>query len=173
MNSVRGQRQPQYKHRAGTGGQVTFNLSWLAFYYAAVLVELVFSTIKMMRARFRDLARYVMNPGGKLLLKSVADQMQTHRTLLKKLPNHLSVILSNEVARFEDLRNLIYWSMATGVQYVSVYDPKGGCTISIIIGLKGKACDRKAASVKHNNREFHYECQNIGDVFISISSHLL
>lgn len=50
----------------------------------------------------------------------------TRRTnLLQKLPKHLTILLGAEDPSYKDLTNIVFWSIAAGIPFVSFYDYKG------------------------------------------------
>lgn len=44
---------------------------------------------------------------------------------LKKIPLHVGLVLSEDDYSYTDIANLIVWSMAIGIPYISVYDLHG------------------------------------------------
>ncbi|XP_018333356.1 dehydrodolichyl diphosphate synthase complex subunit nus1 isoform X2 [Agrilus planipennis] len=44
---------------------------------------------------------------------------------LKKIPNHLTVILGDEALSFQELANVVIWSLFTGINFISFFDHKG------------------------------------------------
>lgn len=42
-----------------------------------------------------------------------------------KIPTHLTLLLGQEKHSINDLTNIILWSMAAGISFVSIYDCKG------------------------------------------------
>lgn len=48
---------------------------------------------------------------------------QTHS--LPKLPKHITILLGNEEPSYRDLTNIILWSIAAGIPFISFYDHKG------------------------------------------------
>ena len=44
---------------------------------------------------------------------------------LNKLPKHLSFIIVEKDINFVDLAQMIVWSMAMGISYISIYDREG------------------------------------------------
>lgn len=44
---------------------------------------------------------------------------------IHKLPRHISFVLQESEVRYQDVAQLIVWSMAVGISYISVYDRKG------------------------------------------------
>lgn len=62
---------------------------------------------------------------------SISSRTCTHGNIkndslnLKKLPRHISFIVLESDISFVDLAQLIVWSMAMGIPYISVYDKEG------------------------------------------------
>ena len=44
---------------------------------------------------------------------------------LSKLPDHISFVIVEKDIRFMDLAQMIVWSMAMGISYISIYDREG------------------------------------------------
>lgn len=44
---------------------------------------------------------------------------------LAKLPIHLAVAVNEKDLSYTDLARLVNWSFAAGIQFVSLYDPRG------------------------------------------------
>lgn len=55
---------------------------------------------------------------------------------LEKIPTHITILLGNEEPSYQDLANLVMWSVASGTTFVSLYDHKGKSIRSFIIFLK-------------------------------------
>lgn len=60
-----------------------------------------------------------------LLKKSTASAIQEDSKALKKLPNHLGILLVEDDFSFPDLANMIVWSVTMGITYISIYDING------------------------------------------------
>ncbi|KAI4457710.1 hypothetical protein MML48_7g00011720 [Holotrichia oblita] len=44
---------------------------------------------------------------------------------LPKLPKHITILLGNEEPSYRDLTNIVLWSIAAGIPFISFYDHKG------------------------------------------------
>lgn len=44
---------------------------------------------------------------------------------LDKLPFHLALVIGEDKLSMADLANVVCWAVAAGVQFISLYDPKG------------------------------------------------
>ena len=53
------------------------------------------------------------------------DSIQAESRKLEKIPQHLAIVFQESELRLEYVAKLLCWSFAAGVQYTSVYDPKG------------------------------------------------
>lgn len=51
--------------------------------------------------------------------------IQSDSKKLKKLPAHLGFLVVEDEFSFQDLANMIVWSVALGISYISVYDING------------------------------------------------
>ncbi|CAL1527174.1 unnamed protein product [Lymnaea stagnalis] len=51
--------------------------------------------------------------------------IQTDSKNLKKLPAHIGLLVVEDEFSFRDLANMIVWSVALGISYISVYDING------------------------------------------------
>lgn len=98
-----------------------YKMNWMLIYYVAILLELIAFSVKTIKSRLHT----VLSNHGSGSARSPLDVLQSHQSELKKQPNHLAVILSKDTVQYEDLSKLIHWAMALGVQYFSLYDPKG------------------------------------------------
>lgn len=106
-----------------------YQMNWMLIYYVAILLELIAHTVKVVKARLHSaMDRQRGTP------QSPLDVLQRHKAELKKHPNHLAVILSRDAVQFEDVSKLIHWAMGLGVQYFSVYDPKGELSVNSVTG---------------------------------------
>lgn len=50
---------------------------------------------------------------------------------LGKIPNHLTILLGHESHSVQDLSNIILWSLAAGVPFISFYDSNGKISNSL------------------------------------------
>lgn len=46
---------------------------------------------------------------------------------LDKLPSHLALMIGEDTLSLADLASVVCWAVAAGVQFISLYDPKGEC----------------------------------------------
>lgn len=46
---------------------------------------------------------------------------------LKRLPDHLGIIIREDCISFSDISNIINWSLCQGIHHVSIYDERGTC----------------------------------------------
>lgn len=67
-----------------------------------------------------NVGKYVIKHKGTKLESIATDAKQ-----LQKLPSHLGLLVGEEQVSVCDISNVVCWSFATGVQIVSLYDPKG------------------------------------------------
>lgn len=44
---------------------------------------------------------------------------------LNKIPTHLTILVESENHSIKDITNLILWSLAAGISFVSLYDSRG------------------------------------------------
>ncbi|GFO28293.1 dehydrodolichyl diphosphate synthase complex subunit nus1 [Plakobranchus ocellatus] len=54
-----------------------------------------------------------------------APTIQEDSKLLKKIPAHVGIVIVEDEFSFKDLANIIVWSVALGISYISVYDING------------------------------------------------
>lgn len=101
-----------------------FRLNWLLIYYVAILLDLISSSVKFVNDRLNQV-RLGLAFRGKGKSLSLVEVLQSHKGELKKCPKHLAVILSRDTVQVDDLSKLIHWAMGLGVEYFSLYDPKG------------------------------------------------
>lgn len=99
----------------------SYRLNWMLLYYVAVLVEMIVATVGLLRSRIHEIMRSLYGPK----LKGAEETIEMHKVILKKLPQHLAILLNDDSVLYEDVSNFIYWSMAVGVQHISIYDHKG------------------------------------------------
>lgn len=97
-----------------------YRLNWMLIYYVAIALELIAMTVKVLKSRLHTLLS-----SSRGSARTPLEELQSHKTELKKHPNHLAVILSKDQVQYEDLSKLIHWAMGLGVQCFSLYDPKG------------------------------------------------
>lgn len=57
--------------------------------------------------------------------KPSISSIKTDARTLKKIPNHLSIVVVENEISFTDIANIIIWSVALGISYISVYDFDG------------------------------------------------
>uniref|UniRef100_A0A2P1L4D1 ditrans,polycis-polyprenyl diphosphate synthase [(2E,6E)-farnesyldiphosphate specific] n=1 Tax=Testudinalia testudinalis TaxID=2126142 RepID=A0A2P1L4D1_TESTE len=57
--------------------------------------------------------------------KNNVSSIRNDAKLLKKLPMHLGFVIVENDYTFRDIANLIVWSVAMGISYISVYDING------------------------------------------------
>lgn len=95
-------------------------------FYSIVLyfIHTCIDIFLFLRLLYRDLQRCVrrwFNFLGRLLpLNELDGQVR-----LKKLPLHLGVIIREDRICFNDLSNIINWSLCQGIHHVSIYDDRG------------------------------------------------
>lgn len=53
------------------------------------------------------------------------EMIESARSLLKKIPKHLVVVLGIETPDYRILSQMIFWSLSVGIQQISFYDHKG------------------------------------------------
>lgn len=53
--------------------------------------------------------------------------IEQYKSCMKKIPQHLAVILGTEEPNFEALSKIVFWGLAAGIQHISFYDHKGNC----------------------------------------------
>ena len=53
------------------------------------------------------------------------DAIQAESRKLEKIPQHLAIVFQESDLCLESVASILCWSFAAGVQYTSVYDPKG------------------------------------------------
>ena len=58
-------------------------------------------------------------------LKTTASTIQEDSKLLKKIPSHVGILVAEDEFSLKDLANVIVWSVALGISYISVYDING------------------------------------------------
>lgn len=112
--------RPQQLLESGAVLRGLYKLNWILIYYVAVLLELISLSVKTIKSRVHTL---LSSQSG--AARAPLDLLLHHKGELKKHPNHLAVILSRDRVQYEDLSKLIHWAMGLGVQYFSLYDPKG------------------------------------------------
>ena len=94
-----------------------------------------------MRAYFLRLIHYVIALGeflqhlvlrmplhalfAPMKLKTTVATIQEDSKLLKKMPAHVGFLLVEDEFSMKDLANMIVWSVALGISYISVYDING------------------------------------------------
>lgn len=126
VHKARPQQQQHQQHNfspaseSGVVLKALYKMNWMLIYYVAILLELIALSLKVVKSRLHTLLS-----GQRGSTKSPLELLQSHRAELKKHPNHLAVILSKDTVQYEDLSKLIHWAMGLGVQYFSLYDPKG------------------------------------------------
>ncbi len=61
-----------------------------------------------------------------VLSKKVAiTKIRSDAKSLKKLPLHVGLVIAENEYSYSDLANIIVWSVALGISYISVYDING------------------------------------------------
>lgn len=124
MQRVRTQQPPPVncsdKDESGVVLRALYKMNWMLIYYVAIILEIIAATVKFIKTRVLTLLSSQLQSN-----KTVLEVLESHKAELKKHPNHLTVILSRDTVNYEDLSKLIYWAMGLGVQYFSLYDPKG------------------------------------------------
>lgn len=124
MHRLRTQQPPPVncpaKDESGVVLRALYKMNWMLIYYVAIILEIISATVKFIKTRVFTLLSSQLQSH-----KTVLEVLQSHKAELKKHPNHLTVILSRDTVNYEDLSKLIYWAMGLGVQYFSLYDPKG------------------------------------------------
>ena len=57
--------------------------------------------------------------------KHSLSKIQNDSRCLKKLPLHIGLVFVEENVSFTDIVNMLVWSMAMGITYISLYDRYG------------------------------------------------
>ncbi|RUS75691.1 hypothetical protein EGW08_016557 [Elysia chlorotica] len=57
--------------------------------------------------------------------KTTASTINEDSKLLKKVPSHVGILVAEDEFSLKDLANVIVWSVALGISYISVYDING------------------------------------------------
>ena len=57
--------------------------------------------------------------------KSVYEEIRADARHLKKLPCHFAILVLEDKESYFDIANIILWSVALGISYISVYDVNG------------------------------------------------
>lgn len=68
---------------------------------------------------------------GEINLKCVHKEARK----LNKIPTHLTILVGQEDLSVQEVVNLILWSLAAGISFVSFYDSKGTSRVPYLTGL--------------------------------------
>lgn len=74
--------------------------------------------------------------------KPTISSIKTDARTLKKIPNHLSIVVVENEISFTDVANIIIWSVALGISYISVFDFDGKlhkCKHYVVCDCDGEA----------------------------------
>ncbi|XP_059617582.1 dehydrodolichyl diphosphate synthase complex subunit nus1 [Phlebotomus argentipes] len=100
----------------------------LAILYKAawLLVHLIFTVVETVLFYRNHLLRQLRKLSPRSQPQKTptnhVEYLKLHREYLEKIPQHLAVILGLEEPNFQTLANIIYWSMASEISYISIYD---------------------------------------------------
>ena len=64
------------------------------------------------------------------------DYLQKDMGNLSKLPRHMTFVINEDVPTdYSDIANLIIWTIAMGIPYITLYDPHGELAINVCCNL--------------------------------------
>lgn len=93
------------------------------------LHKLVLYTLHLLYSLFeylQDLRFYIRKYLSKNNTSSVLHKEYINQIVqLKKVPEHLTVLIGYDNASLKDLANLVLWCLAVGIPYISFYDHTG------------------------------------------------
>ena len=73
----------------------------------------------------RQTVVHFSNPVGSLFKKPPLGRIRSDARYLKKLPLHVGLVIVENEYSYRDIANVIVWSVALGISYISVYDING------------------------------------------------
>lgn len=102
-----------------------YKVLWIIIHYLVDILEAIYHFGLEFRENFINYIKNMRQTG-----EFIDDRhlIERHLSEIKKLPQHLAVILNANSEKDVDLKqlsNLIFWSLSTGVNFISFYDYKG------------------------------------------------
>ncbi|KAH9505559.1 ditrans,polycis-polyprenyl diphosphate synthase [Bulinus truncatus] len=94
--------------------------------------------------------------------KKSPSTIQTDSKSLKKLPVHVGFLVAEDEFSFRDLANLIVWSVALGISYITVYDINGEIKRNSLILQR---------NIENSKEEIMSQDKSSYDIQIVSSSH--
>lgn len=100
---------------------VVYKILWFFLHYVAYIFEVIYWLGVSLITKFNEIF-FINQTYG---FKTEKEYIQHYRNNLKKLPEHLVIILGTEKPNFEALSFLVSWSSSLGVRFISFYDHRG------------------------------------------------
>ena len=88
-----------------------------------ILLYILHYILALKRALFVWLNR--LKPVNLSFKKQTVSRFLHDSKNLKKLPIHMGVVIVEDEISYADIANIIIWSMAVGIHYISLYDRAG------------------------------------------------
>lgn len=85
------------------------------------LLALIFSLLVFISYYFKLIKQRL----GSIFYQPTEDDIKREIATLTNLPCHISFLVLEPRINFSILARIIVWSVATGISYLSVYDPEG------------------------------------------------
>jgi len=115
-------------------------------HFMVTLAQFAFSTFIWIHCLLKDVKASAFG-GQNVTLYSV----RLDARYLTKIPDHMALVVGEDAISFNDLADMIFWALALGVSFISLYDRRG-----LIIrneGLLRKALEAKAQKYVGENKE--------------------
>lgn len=105
-----------------------YRVIWIIIHSFADLVEAIYHFGLEFRENFSNYIKNMTKSRQTDQLTCDRQLIERHLNEITKLPKHLAVILSVNSEKDVDLNqlaNLVFWSLSSGVNFISFYDYKG------------------------------------------------
>jgi len=89
-------------------------------HFLITLAQIAFSTCIWLHCLLKDVRSSAFG-GQNVTLYSV----RLDARYLTKIPDHMALVVGEEAVSYNDLADMIFWALALGVSFVSIYDRKG------------------------------------------------